>query len=242
MQTDTRQKIQQAYSKSGQEYDQVRMEDRRGRLLSEHDIKLFKQMLPDDLAGKKIAEFGAGTGRFTLPMLERGLSVTATDINDAMLSVLQEKIDAGNFSDRCEWRIEDVFNLKFEDASVEFAVCLHVIPRFLTLDDQRAALHEIARTLKPGGRLLFNYRNGKSLMGALYKSYAASPAQIRDILAAVGMTITVKRGKWFLTRGLLNRLPLPLGRLVAAIDRAMFRFLPNRAWDVFVIAEKASTS
>jgi SAM-dependent methyltransferase len=35
---------------------------------------------------------------------------------------------------------------------------INVLPRLLTLEDQRAALQEIARVIKPGGRLLFNYR------------------------------------------------------------------------------------
>lgn len=239
MTVDSREQIRIAYSGEGAGYDKRRLVNPRGRLLSEYDIRLFQEMLPQLDADMQIAEFGAGTGRFTIGMLERGYRLIATDINQGLLNELQSKLAKDDFAQRCEVRIENIFELSFEDASFDFGYSLHVIPRFLELEDQRAALLEVARTIKPGGRLLFNYRNKKSLIyGLFYKGPGATPDEIDEILKEAGMKIVTQRGKWIITRGLLNKMPLFAGRLIAGVDRMMLKFWIRRSWDVFVVAEK----
>ena len=46
MSSDTRDAIRKLYSRDSEEYDRVRMEDPKGRLLSEHDVWLFRRMFP----------------------------------------------------------------------------------------------------------------------------------------------------------------------------------------------------
>lgn len=238
MAIDTRDIIRQHYSSSGVDYDSVRIEDPRGRLLSEHDIRLFESMFVPSRQDLTVLEVGAGTGRFTIPVLQRGCRVVATDINQTMLDQLRLKINDLGLADRCELRIEDIFKLSFPDNHFDYALSLHVIPRFLTITDQRAAITEVARTLRPGGTFLFNYRNAKSPYGLIYKGHAATPAQIEQILHDAGMRISQKRGKWLLNRRIINTLPIPVSRAVACLDHALNGFWVERAWDVFVIAVK----
>ena len=226
------------YSSDGAGYDEVRLKDPRGLLLSNHDRAMFRRMFRDAATECSILEIGAGTGRFTQIALERGLSVVATDINEAMLNELRTMVAQSGAQDRCEVRTEDVFSLTFKDESYDYVFSLHVIPRFTTLEDQRAAIKEIGRCLRPGGRFLFNYRNSKSFYNLFYKGHAASPREMKEALADAGLRVVEKRGKWLINRGVLNRLPLPIGRLVAALDRSMERVWPDRAWDVFVVAMK----
>jgi ubiquinone/menaquinone biosynthesis C-methylase UbiE len=236
--TSTRDKIREDYSKSGAQYDQVRMEDPRGVILSDHDTWLFDRMFPTDLSGVSLFEIGAGTGRFTIPALERGASLLAADINQTMLDELDKKVSAMGAADRCETRIEDIFKLSPGDGAYDYVLSLHVIPRFLTLEDQRAAIAEVGRVIKPGGKFFFNYRNSKSFYNLWYKGHAASPEEIEKALADAGMRVVDKRGKWLLNRKLVNKLPLFAGKLIAFVDRLLERFWPNRAWDVFLIARK----
>lgn len=238
MTTDSRDKIRQQYSAGGDKYDDVRLSDPRGALLSEHDVRLFRRIFAPGDKTKRLLEVGAGTGRFTLPVLEAGYEVVATDINEAMLEELQRKIEQKGLADRCEVQKADVFNLSFESEAFDYVFSLHVIPRFLSLEDQQAALTEIARVIKPGGRLLFNYRNSTSAYRWLYKGYATTPREMQKILADAGMRIIDKRGKWFLSRKLANTLPLFAGAAVSRLDRCLERFWPDRAWDVFVVAVK----
>lgn len=238
MTTANREIVQQMYAKDAAAYDRVRLEEDRGALLSRHDLALFEAMLPEPVPGGRTLEAGAGTGRFTIPALQRGHSIIATDVNDTMLERLRHKVEALDLSGRCEAREADIFHLDFPDAHFDLAISLHVIPRFLCLEDQRAAIKEVARTLKPGGRFLFNYRNSRSFYAAAYRGHAASPAQIKSILREAGLRIVQTRGKWLLNKRVLSHLPLFAGRALALADRGLRRFLPSGAWDVFVLAEK----
>ncbi|MCC6680125.1 MAG: methyltransferase domain-containing protein [Phycisphaeraceae bacterium] len=238
MSTESRDAVRDTYSRKGDEYDAYRQQDPRGALLSNHDLALFGRLLPPCRAGMQALEAGAGTGRFTLAVLDRGYTLIATDINEAMLNELRKKIEQRNQSDRCQMQIEDIFKLSFADNTFDLVFSLHVIPRFLNLEDQRAALTELCRTIKPGGQLLFNYRNAKSVYHWIHKGHTASPDQIEKILRDAGMTVTHKRGKWFLNRSLINRVPMFISRCVSLVDRALETFWPNRAWDVFVLARK----
>ena len=190
------------------------------------------------IVGGGVLEVGAGTGRFTLPALRKGYHLTATDVNEVMLKTLQTKLTTGGFGDRCHVRTEDVFGLSFPSNHFDFVFCLHLIPRFLNLEDQRAALTELGRVIKPGGTLLLNYRNSRSPYNLVYKGHAISPMQLQPILDAMGMQIVERRVKHILNRTLLNMLPIPVGKALSTLDRACERLLPGLGWDVFMTVIK----
>jgi ubiquinone/menaquinone biosynthesis C-methylase UbiE len=236
---DSRQIIRSSYSGSGDAYDEIRIRDAGGQLLSRHDLRLFRELFQPPNGAARVVELGAGTGRFTQAALERTPRVLATDVNESLLSALRRKLEAAGLEERCQVETEDIFRLSFDDESIDYAYSIHVIPRFLNVEDQAAALAEVARTLRPGGRYLFNFRNADSLVyGRFDREHATRPRQIEAILEAAGMHIVEKRGKWLLTGRLARLLPAPLARLAAALDRLLWRFHPDRAWDVFVVAEK----
>ena len=91
-----------------------------------------------DVKGWKIADIGAGTGRLTIPLLEKGAKVTACDASAQMLEVLQEK----SKNPHLETRVVDAQALPFEDrtfqCSLSFRLLMHVI-------DWKKALSEICR-------------------------------------------------------------------------------------------------
>jgi ubiquinone/menaquinone biosynthesis C-methylase UbiE len=235
--TGTREKVAQGYSIKASEYDDIRLKDPHGALLSQHDVILVNKMLnpPKDV---RLLELGAGTGRFTLPVLERGYSVLATDVNESLLEGLREKVASSGVADRCEVRHESIFALSFSDNSIDYAYSFHVIPRFVALDDQIAAIKEVGRVLKPGGRFLFNFRNKKSLYGLIHRGHTASFAEIEKALTASNMRIIDMRGKHLSNRRLFTVLPIFAGRVVSKIDRGLERALTRNAWDVFILAEK----
>ncbi len=239
MPVDTRLEVQRHYSGVGaQTYDAIRLEDPRGWLLSELDIRLFERLFPDSQNGMDVLEVGAGTGRFTVPALERGFNLTATDINQEMLDRLRAKAAEMGAADRCVIQIEDIFNLSFPDESFDYVFGLHLFPRLLTVEDQREAILSAARVVRPGGRMLFNYRNRRSIYGLFDRGPRNSPANIRAVLNEAGMRIETLRGKWLATKRVFKALPMPVNRLIARLDRAMWGFMPSLAWDVFVVAVK----
>jgi len=234
---DTRERVRRAYSQPRDRYDRKRIHDPRGRILTDHDVPLFLELLPAPMGGEHVLEIGAGTGRFTLPALDAGYRLVATDVNEAMLAELKSNV--ADRSEAVRLQKEDAFGLSFGSGSSDLVFSIHVVPRFLTLSDQRAAISEMARVLKPGGRLIFNYRNRQSLVyGRFYRGYATSSDEIAAILADHDLEIEEQRSKFLLTRALVDRLPVSFGKAISHLDRGL-RFLPpTRAWDVFVRAAK----
>lgn len=239
MNSESRSRVQAAYNIAGSEYDAPRLQDPRGALLSERDRGIFLRMLPPWRDGMQVLEVGAGTGRFTIPALERGYHLTASDINESLLAALREKVSALGAGNRCRIQTENMFDLSFADASLDFLYSLHVIPRLQTFEDQRAAILSLARVVRPGGHLLFNYRNARSIYSRMHRGHMTSPRQIRQILGEAGLEIVEKRGKWLLNRRLINAMPLLCGRAVRGIDRLFECVVPDGAWDVFVLTRKA---
>ena len=237
---DLRESVQTAYSGKGSDYDFVRS-DESGKLLGEYDIGIVQRMIPFDVAPKaNNLEVGSGTGRFTVPFLRLGYNVTATDINDSLLQSLREKLAVDKqLENRCDVRVENGFSLSFADDSVDGLMCVHVVPRFETSDDQVALLTEFERVLKPGGRLLFNFSNKKSLLyGGLYREHLIAFDDILSALSKLELDIIDIEGKWLLNGSLLRKLPAFLRKPIFILDRMLLRFWNSRAWDVFLLVEK----
>ena len=239
MTSDTsRERVKRRFAVSGAEYDSTRFGHPRGELLSEADAKLFLRMLPAPNASMRVLEVGAGTGRFTTLALEHGFTLTATDVNRTLLETLGEKIRRMGAEDRCRVRLEDLFQLTSPDGKYDLVYSINVIPRLESLDDQRAAIREIARTLRPGGHFLFNYRNSRSPYRIRFKGHTTSPEEIDSALVAGDLRIVDMRGRLLSSAKLFRRLPMFVNRLIVGLDLALSRYMTYRAWDVFILAQK----
>jgi len=236
--TETRELVRDKFSVSGTEYDAARFDNLRFSLLSECYAGLFLDLLPEPAGIDDVLEVGAGTGRFTGLVLERGFAVTATDINSGLLEGLREKVSQSGAADRCHIDVQDMFDLEYPDAAFDLVYSINVIPRLMTLEDQRAALLEIARVIRPGGRLLFNYRNRRSPYRYFFRHHTATPDEIASILDAANLRIVDQRGQLFSSVMLFKRLPMFLNRLVVKLDLALSRYFTGHTWDVFVLTEK----
>jgi len=234
---EAREIVRRFYAKDEQGYDQYRVDDPRGAIQYENEQWIFRQLFRAT-EKDRVLEVGAGTGRFTIVAAATGAHIVATDINENMLSRLPARVPEAIREGRIETRTEDVFHLSYEDDTFDFAFGIHIIPRFLSLQDQREAIAEIVRVLKPGGHLLFNFSNRSSLYGLFFEKHAASWSEIDSILKEAGMVVVDRRAKWLLTRSALARVPVAVGKIAAWIDRRLVRFAPSLAFDVYVLAEK----
>lgn len=97
--------------------------------------------------GGLVADLGAGSGFVTEALLAAGLRVIAIDRSERMLEALRERLGR---PDRLELRAGDADAIPLADAEVDavFAnMLLHHVER------PPAVLAEMARVLRPGGRL-----------------------------------------------------------------------------------------
>ena len=100
-------------------------------------------------AGARVLEIGCGMGRYTFPLVERGLEVEGLDLSQSMLDELQRHNPGQPITTHCASvdshppELDGAF-----DAVVGFFVLHH-------LDDLGSQLVEIRRMLRPGGLIAF---------------------------------------------------------------------------------------
>lgn len=133
------------------------------RLYQEHLVPMIFESYAVDLAQRlasalsakpnaKVLELAAGTGvvtRHLAALLPTGTSITATDLNPAMLAIALHMDTAKPV----EWQQADALKLQFADNSFDAVVCQFGVMFF---PDKSKAFSEARRVLKPGGVLLFN--------------------------------------------------------------------------------------
>ncbi|MGH2888314.1 MAG: class I SAM-dependent methyltransferase, partial [Solirubrobacteraceae bacterium] len=111
-------------------------------------------------------EVGAGTGYFSLNLLQTGVvtRATATDISPGMVATLRH--NAARLGLEIDAARADAESLPFADASFDLVLGHAVLHHLPDLDRAFAEFH---RLLRPGGRILF----------------AGEPSRVGDRLAAV---------------------------------------------------------
>lgn len=98
-----------------------------------------------EVSGKMVLDVGCGEGRFCRMLADRGAIVTGIDPTQDLIEAAKGR--HGNI----DFRIAGGENLPFEDATFDLVVCYLVL---IDIPDFRAAIAEMARVLRPGGKLV----------------------------------------------------------------------------------------
>jgi len=112
-----------------------------------------------DVKDKKILDVGAGTGRLSLRLAERGAEVTALDVSEEMLNMLKQKVKKHTFSKGMTFVVADAESLPFPDNSFDIITAAFLI---VHLKNLKHFFAESYRVLKPGGLLAITNINQKS--------------------------------------------------------------------------------
>ncbi|MFT3895322.1 MAG: class I SAM-dependent methyltransferase [Anaerolineales bacterium] len=95
--------------------------------------------------GSRILEVGTGTGRISIPLLERGADLIGCDISVKMLARQQEKFPAARLAQ------SDAVSLPFLSGHFDAVLGVHVMH---LIGPWKEALHEFKRVLRLGGVFL----------------------------------------------------------------------------------------
>jgi ubiquinone/menaquinone biosynthesis C-methylase UbiE len=122
-------------------------------LITGHEALAGQVFKPNafDLRGcTHILDAGCGDGRYTRHILKRadpGAFITGFDLSQRMLKRAARRLKTG----RVRHVAADLTRLPYADATFDAVVCGWVLEH---LPDPRPGLHELARVLRPGGKLL----------------------------------------------------------------------------------------
>ncbi len=139
------------------------------------------------LAGKKVLDVGAGTGRLSLPLANRGAQVTALDVSPKMLELIKKK------NSKIQTVIGDAESLPFADNSFDVVTAAFLI---VHLKDPTRFFDEAYRVLKDGGILAvtnINQKNPPSVKtkegNIIIESFYHRPEKIKEILESLAFGV-----------------------------------------------------
>ncbi len=120
-------------------------------------------------AGESVLEVGCGTGQLTgwLAAQVRPGRVVGVDFSPEMLHKARSKGIPATF------RLADACQDGLGTAEFDLVLCFHSFPHFR---DQPAALRNLARCLKPGGRLVVMHLHGRDEVNSFHHGVGGSIA------------------------------------------------------------------
>ncbi len=99
----------------------------------------------------EVLDIGCGEGYVSIRLAEKCKKVTGFDINTADLKLAEDKKSRSKYKDKIFFLSGDVLKLPFPDESFDLVCLLDVLPH---IRQDREALIEISRVLKPAGRVI----------------------------------------------------------------------------------------
>lgn len=116
-------------------------------------------------AGKRVLEYGCGTGSCAFDLARRNAAVAGIDIAPVAIELARQRAAQEGLAARVEFQVMDAESLEFSAQRFDL-VCGSGILHHLDLE---RALGEIGRVLKPGGRAVFFEPLGHNPLIALYR-------------------------------------------------------------------------
>lgn len=146
-------------------------------LIQRHFEAPLLERLGGRLDGLEVLETGCGRGVGTQLILDRfgARKVVAMDLDEEMLQKARKRL-AGISPERLELRLGDVTRIDAPDQSYDAVVnfaAIHHVP------DWQAAISEIIRVLKPGGRFFFQEVTARWILRWPYRSLFEHPMENR---------------------------------------------------------------
>jgi 2-polyprenyl-3-methyl-5-hydroxy-6-metoxy-1,4-benzoquinol methylase len=110
---------------------------------------IFKDLLTENISGKKLLDAGCGTGWFSKFSCDRGANVTSMDLGEKLLSKVALKCNS-------ERVVGSILEIPFDDNTFDIIISSEVIEH---VPDPYKAMQELFRVLKPGGTLVLTTPN-----------------------------------------------------------------------------------
>lgn len=113
-----------------------------------------------------VLDAGCGEGFVLLKLASLCRRVIALDISTQKIASAKDKIDRIKFKQKVNLFLGDILHLPFSDNSFEQIIFLDALSE---IEQDRTALAELARILKPSGRLIISAASNYTCCAALFK-------------------------------------------------------------------------
>ncbi|HVH74845.1 MAG TPA: class I SAM-dependent methyltransferase [Stellaceae bacterium] len=194
--------------------------------------------LAGPVAGKSVLDIGCGDGELALDLAARGArAVAGIDASERMIAAARARPGAA----RVAFEVAAAEALPFPAASFDLAVAITIL---CFVEDAAPVFAEIARVLRPGGRLVIGELGKWSSWAAArrIRAWAGSRLwararfrtrrELAGLAEAAGLSVETVRGAVFFPR------LAPLARLLAPLDPTLGRATTFGAAFIALAAEK----
>ncbi len=218
------------YDTDASTYDQQRWNTPAGAYVNRVQQKIVANLC-SDWRDQRVLEVGPGTARFSISLAQRGSRLTLLDISQNMLEVARRHLADRGLSDQIDDMVKgSIYELPFEDGTFDHALCLNV---FNHLERAGDALRELARVVKPGSTLLFNYANlhsyywpacrrinaRRSAVGRDVYSIWEKPREVRRMIGGASLELVRRVGHVHVPWALERYHLYPVARLLDSVSR-----------------------
>ncbi len=186
-----------------------------GAITEALELRLLLDLM-GELRGARVLDAGCGDGALVCAAALRGAEVTGVDPDAAMLAAARSRAEkVGVKATFLEERAE---RLPFPNASFDVVAAITVL---CFVPDAAGAMHEMARVLRPGGRLVIGELGRWSSWAAIRRlrgwlgsatwkaAQFRTGEELRALAGQAGLTVTVIRGAVFYP---------PIGMLARALS------------------------
>jgi ArsR family transcriptional regulator len=172
----------ESFRRQGADWDEMRALDLPATAVE----AALLELVPERDAGKML-DIGTGTGRVLELLASRVSQGIGVDASKAMLALARARLARPGLG-HCAVRLADMYRLPFPDASIDLAVMQMVLHY---AEDPQGALAEVARVLRPGGRLividLAQHAREELTRRLAHRWPGFSDETMAELLAAAGM-------------------------------------------------------
>ena len=181
--------------------------------------------LVGDASGRNVLDVGCGDGEFALELTRRGAVVTGIDASAAMIDAAKRR--AAQHNANITFQLATAEQLPFAAEQFDVVTAITIL---CFVEDASPVFREVARVLRPGGRLVIGELGKWSSWAAArrIRAWLGSPlwrrgrfrsaSELRALARQAGLTVESVRGaiyypRWALAARILSRCDPVLGRL-----------------------------
>ncbi len=163
--------VKEHFSRRSEYWDSLYSEPEGPHAFTKYELKRRQELVFDlignrcDGAANTALDLGCGPGQYMVHLSQLGFDCCGADISEEMLQVAREKLPASPF---VKWIHSDCRDVPVEDQCFDLVLCVGVLEY---LADDRSALKEIRRLIKPGGGVILTFPNLYKLRNLLNPYY-----------------------------------------------------------------------